>query len=43
MCVMLEGNPPDMVTVPGWKWNIVRVLIRGVKCGQRTMRWLAKT
>ena len=40
---MLEGNPPDMVTVPSWKWNIVRVITRGVKCGQRTVRWLVKT
>ena len=26
---MLEGNTPEMVTVPSWKWKIVREIIRG--------------
>ena len=32
-----------MVTVSGWKFTVVRVLMRGVKWVQRTGRWLVKT
>ena len=41
--VRLFQNPPGMVTVSGWKCPVVRVLIRGVKWGQYTGRWMVKT
>ena len=39
----LLRKPPGMVTVPGWKFPVVRVRIRGIKWGQRTGVWLVKT
>ena len=36
-------KPPGMVTVSGWKCPVVRVLMRGVKWGQCTRRWMVKT
>ena len=39
----LFWNPPVMVTVSGWKCPVVRVLMRGLKWGQHTGRWLVKT
>ena len=37
------GTPPEMVTALGRKCPVVRVMMRGVRCGQRTGRWLVKT
>ena len=36
-------NPTVIVEVSGWKCPVVRVLMRGVKWGQRTRKWLVKT
>ena len=36
-------NTPGMVTVSGWKCLFVKVLMRVLKWGQRTGRWLVKT
>ena len=39
---MLGQSTPRMVTVPGCKCPVVRVLTRGLKCRQCNKRWLAK-
>ena len=39
---MLCLNLPGMVTVPKWKYPVVRVQMRGVKWDQLTGRWLVK-
>ena len=36
-------KPLGMVTFPRCKCPVVRVLMRGLKLGQRTRRWLVKT
>ena len=40
---VLFRNPPGMVTVSEWKCPVFRFLMRGVRWGQRTGRWLVKT
>ena len=36
-------NPPGIVIVSEWRCPVVKVLMRVVKLGQRTGRWMVNT